>query len=330
MERRQSRGPRPAAGAPGELRGFSRREFLGWVGAAGGALLLRGAPVWGEEKTPDAKADGKPALSFALVSDTHLGKGKGEERLWEQAVEEINKSGAEFTLICGDLVNAGEKPENEAQYAKWAEIAKKLKGKWVAVPGNHDPDATFAKLVQEKTDTVFDHKGLRFVCFRDAEPNPGHMGIVTAEQIKWIDQQIRAAPGKGKSVVLVAHVIHHANKHPDVGWCLKDGRKEFGELLQAHKDRLYAMIAGHFHCGLRGWSDTFGIHEIVLPSVAWNRERKGLAEQGGGFCLDELRSGWVLAEVGKDGWVLKYKPLGAEAKSSKTLAPGPVLQPKRE
>ncbi|HUT32848.1 MAG TPA: metallophosphoesterase [Planctomycetota bacterium] len=281
---------------------MERRTFLSCLGAL--PLAIRAAAQAAEDAA-------KPLFEFAVVSDTHLGKGGSETpaKVLAQAVEEINASPAEFTLFLGDLVDSGAK--NEAQYPKWLEVAKGLKKPFYAIPGNHDPAEFFRKYVRAETDYAFDHKGFRFVLFNDSEPTT-HDGVVTPEQLKWLAAQVDDAAAKKLRVVLCAHIAAHPNKHPDVGWWVRKGEKELAALLLAKGgDPLVAFLTGHFHCGLRGWSDRGGVHEIVFPALAWNGDRK--LEAAPGFTIREHRKGYVLVEVRANELRLRYKPLGAPA-----------------
>jgi 3',5'-cyclic AMP phosphodiesterase CpdA len=293
-------------------RQLNRRVFLAsTAGIAVGAALGSVSAYAGEGK---AEAN-KPEFSFALITDTHLGRrGVNWEGQMRRSVEEVNRSAAELCLFCGDLVDCGEKPENEKHYPVWLEIAKGLKAPYVAVPGNHDPVEMFRKHIHKETDTSHLHKGFRFVCFRDAEPNPGHDGIITPEQLQWLKRELAEADRKSQRVILMAHVIFHHNQHPDIGWYIKQGREEFAKLLAANKQVL-AFFAGHFHCGLRGWDDTHGVQEVVLPANSWNANR-GL-QKAPGYALQEFRPGWTLVDVYADKLLVHYRPVVNEAKQEK-------------
>jgi hypothetical protein len=260
---------------------------------------------------------------FALITDTHLGRGgEAPSAQMKQAVQEINDSGAELTICCGDLVNAGENPQNTPRYAEWMEIAKDIKSPWRAVPGNHDPLAQFIKHIHREAEAMVDAPGngkWRFLCFADAKPNPEHQGAVSDEQLKWLQAQLDAATAEKRRVFLVSHIIYHENAKPDVGWMIKDNRDSFRALLERNQKTIAAFFAGHFHSGLRGWSDSFGIHEIVLPSVCWNFDGDRL-RGAPGYTFDEDRPAWVLAEATSDKLTLKYKPLGADFSVVKELA----------
>jgi 3',5'-cyclic AMP phosphodiesterase CpdA len=267
---------------------------------------------------PLLAADPKPDFSFALVTDTHLGKpGADYVKRMADVVTEINAAPAAFTVFCGDLVDHGETPANQKLYGQWVELAKGLKAEWTAVPGNHDPAAQFTRHVRKETESVIDFKGCRLIGFADAEPNPGHMGVVTEDQLKWL--QARLDEAKGKRVILAAHVIYHENKHPDVGWYIKDkaSREPFGKLLAASK-QVVAFFAGHFHCGMRGWDDTaHGIHEVILPCASYNNDRK--LDKAPGFAVREFRPAWVRVDVFDSKLVLHYKRVGADVAATREL-----------
>ena len=256
-----------------------------------------------------------PAFRFALITDTHLGRGgEAPSDQMKRAIAEINDSDAALTICCGDLVNAGENPANAARYPEWLKIAGGLKNGWHAVPGNHDPIALYKKHVHPATEFTVDPPGTdkwRFICFADAKPNPEHQAAVSDEQLQWLEQQLAGAAREGRRVFLVSHVIYHDNAKPDVGWMIKDNRAAFRDLLERNHKTIAAFFAGHFHSGLRGWSDTFGIHEVVLPSCCWNFDGKRL-RGAPGYTYDEDRPAWVLAEATGEKLTLKYKPLGAD------------------
>lgn len=295
-------------------RRITRRTAVAGALAAGAGLILTRF----SSAVTTKPADG--VFRFALITDTHLGRG-GEKpsAQMKQAIEEINACGAELTICCGDLVNSGETPANEKRYPEWMKIAEGWKNPWHAVPGNHDPVALFTKHVRPTTDYVIDRDGYRFICFRDAKPNPEHQGIVFEDQLKWIQAQIDDAAKQDRRVFLVSHIIYHDNAKPDVGWMIKDNRDAFRDMLARNAKTIKAFFAGHFHSGLRGWDDTFSIHEIVLPSACWNFDGKRL-RGAPGYTYDEDRPAWTLAEVSTDALTLHYKPIGADISVVRRLA----------
>jgi 3',5'-cyclic AMP phosphodiesterase CpdA len=299
---------------------ISRREILTGAAAAAGAMLIHNIAKAADDDA--AKSDGNKPFTFALMSDTHLGRnGEGPAKQMKHAVEEINASPAELIIFTGDLVNAGEVDANEKHYPEWLDIAGGWKKPWHAVPGNHDPVAKFVKRIGVETDRIVDVPSApyRFVFFRDALPNPEHQGAVLDEQLNWLQAQIDGAAHDNRRVFLVSHIIYHKNEKPDVGWMIRDNREAFTDFLKQNAKQVDAFFAGHFHSGLRGWDDTFGIHEIVLPSACWNFDGKRL-RGAPGYTFDEDRPGWVLAEVRGPGQIkLSYKPIGADVSVVKEL-----------
>lgn len=290
----------------------TRRGLLrGGAGAAAAALLI-------DPRMGSARAGGQ-TFTFAVVSDTHLGTGKdgvtGEEA-WDRALKEISHTDAEFVLHLGDLVHEG--GTNEELYSTFMDIRRGYDKPVYAIPGNHDPDALFKKHVAEKTDTSFDHKGTRFILFDNAQPD-SHDGFISDAQLKWVGEQMRGARDNGLRVIIGMHVAAHANQHPDVGWYVKpeNGQTQFYDLLREHRDSVTAVLSGHFHCGLRGWNDNFGVEEIVFPSACWNNDR-GLARNGTGYAFDVTKTGYSLIHVTDDQMVLSVVPFGDEPPVAKT------------
>jgi Icc protein len=281
----------------------TRRTFLGAMGAAGTALALGG------RGTPGRAAE-KPDLVVAFISDTHLaieGRGDASKRMADM-VAEINASPAELVICLGDLVDTG--PKHEPQYAEWMKIAKGLARPFYAVPGNHDSVEFFRKYVRPETDYVVDQGGYRFVLFLDVVP-PSHDGSITAAQLEWIAARVDEAARAKRRVILCAHVTRHPNQAPDIAWYVKTQEKEFAALLEAKRGTILAMFSGHLHYGLRGWNDTAGVLEMVIPSACWNAARD--LSKAPGFALKEYRPGYVLASLRGGRISLAYKPIGAPA-----------------
>jgi len=286
---------------------LSRRQWL--VGSVGSVLAAR----FGVSRLP--AAENLEEFPFVIVSDTHLGRGDAEEPAaqWRQAVKEISAVSADFVLHLGDVVDSGREP----QYPIYAAARQGLKKPIYEVPGNHDPSDLFEKYVRTPIDTSFDHRGVRFVLFGNAHQD-SHLGFITPEQIKWIDEQCREAADRDLRLIACCHVPIHANKHPDRGWYVQpaDGQTAFYEVVERYADRFLACFHGHFHNGIRGWRDRGTLVEALCPSVCYNQDRK-LAEHikaqtATGFFVDELRPGYVLATLGKGRLTMRYKPLGEE------------------
>lgn len=286
---------------------LSRRQ---WLAASAGSALA--AHAWSH---PLPATELLTEFSFAIVSDTHLGRkdSKTPERQWRQATEEIATAPVDFVLHLGDVVDAG----RESQYPIYSEIRQGLGKPIFEVPGNHDPAELFEKYVRTPIDTAFDHCGVRFLLFSNVHRD-SHMGFIKPEQIEWLDEQCRDAAERELRIAACCHVPIHANRHPDRGWYVKpdDGQTAYYEVVDRYADRLLASFHGHFHNGIRGWRDHGTLLEVLCPSTCYNQDRNLeahiKARATTGFFVNELRPGYVLATLGKGRLSIRYKPLSAK------------------
>ena len=291
---------------------LSRRIVLLTGSALMADLVLRPLPL--------AAAAGKalPEVSFIVVSDTHLGRQDNDsaEKRWDKTAAEIAQSPAEIVLHLGDIVDGG----RESQYPIYLATRKKIGKPVHEVPGNHDPHQHFEKHVRTPIDVSVDHRWLRFVLMGNAHTD-SHDGFLTAAQLAWLDKQCQAAAAADRYVIVCMHVPAHKNTHPDRGWYVKpgSGQAELYAILAKHKDRVLAMLHGHFHNGIRGWDDHPPLHEIVFPSALYNQDRKLRDKNAPGYSLDEMRPGYTIVTI-KDGTMtLKHKPVGEADGASKKL-----------
>lgn len=289
----------------------SRRRAI--AALSGGAVALSAASV---KSADDGAGEG---FSFAVVSDTHLGHNDSTTpaRQWRQAVEELAAQPVDFVLHLGDIVDRG----REEQYPIYKEIRDGLGGPIYEIPGNHDPAELFTKHIRETIDTSFSHKGVRFVMFGNARSD-SHDGFIFEKQLAWIEAECAAAAKAKERVIVCAHVPIHSNRPPDRAWYVKpaNGQKGFYEILRRHEQRIVAVLHGHFHNGIRGWDDHAPAHEIILPSLLYNRDRGLEAKKAPGYNLAEFRPGYALATLSESRLRLRYKPLGAEVTVEKRAA----------
>jgi len=283
---------------------LTRRAFLAAAGATGVAMVLEQGEAGAVRKA------GQGRLRLAIVADTHLGKtgfGDPAEGL-RRAVDEINAAGVRMAIILGDLVDTGK--AYEALYPQWMKMAGGLRQPFFAVPGNHDPQVFFEKHISPAADRSEVIAGWRFVFLQDTRLD-SHDGAVTAAQVAWLAAQAAEARAGGQRVILCTHITRHPNEKPDMGWYVRTGADELAAWLEANRGTVAAILSGHHHCGLRGWSDAGGVHEVLVPSLCWNFDRD--LSKAPGFSLPEQRRGYVLADLAPERLALCYKPLGAEA-----------------
>lgn len=289
----------------------SRRTALAALGVGVSTLVRWPAAV--QARTPAV-----PEFSFVVVSDTHLGRDgqKSAAELWTKTAAEIEAAAGDFVLHVGDIVDSG----REKQYDVYKDIRKSIRKPVYEIPGNHDPQELFAKHVRRNVDQSFDHRGIRFLLLNNSRFGEID-GFISREQIHWLGRQCEEAAQKQLFVIPVMHVAAHDNRLPDAGAFVKpkNGQTDYYAILDRHKDRVLASFHGHFHCGLRGWSDRGSLHEIVFPSALYNRNQLIAEMKAPGYNLPEFRPGYVLANIGPAGLSLKYKPVGIAATSDKTL-----------
>jgi len=292
----------------------SRRSFLSALVAGAGSLAF-----WPRCLRADGAKLGR--LSFIVVTDTHLGY-RDQDRaaeLWKNAAGEVAKAEGDLVLHLGDIVDGG----RESQYPLYI-AARKTIGKPVhEIPGNHDPEALFAKYIRKTIDTVVDHKWLRFLLLNNSRTD-SHDGFLSDEQIDWIDRQCRDAARHNMFVALCMHVPAHKNLHPDRGWYVKpeNGQAKLYETVRQYQDRVVAFLHGHFHNGIRGWDDHVPVHEICFPSALYNRDRRLEEQDAPGYNPKEFRPGFTQVTIEEGAMTLTYKPVGATESISKacTLA----------
>jgi hypothetical protein len=290
---------------------MSRRAALATIAAGFTTVLQWPAAIRANERRI-------PKFSFVVVSDTHLGRNDRMEAadLWTKTAAEIDKAPGEFVLHIGDVVDAG----REKQYDVYKDIRKAIRKPIHEIPGNHDPQELFAKHIRREVDAAVDLRGVRFLLLNNSRFGEID-GFITPKQIQWLTQQCDDAAKKNLFVIPVMHVATHDNRLPDAGAYVKPkhGQTEYYAILDRHRDRLLASFHGHFHCGLRGWSDRGSLHEIVFPSALYNRNQFITETKAPGYNLPEFRPGYVLASIGPSGLKLKYKPVGVAGTVDKTL-----------
>ena len=223
-------------------------------------------------------ATGDPQLGFTSI--------KTDEARFAHATDQINRSGAELTLMLGDMVHA--KTDLKA-YEKMQELVKRFKKPYHYVRGNHEIPELFMRYFFRKLHYSVVHKGVRFVII-DAEGN--HIGM-SDEQLDWIESEFVAAEEAGEEIVIALHVSpwekneRGRGKYNQIG----KGRERLRELMKKHKVLL--SLSGHYHRAL--WhADEEDTHYLVLGGTA--------LVKGG-------PTAWCCFDVYSDRIVVHQKPL---------------------
>jgi 3',5'-cyclic AMP phosphodiesterase CpdA len=289
---------------------LNRRQWIQQTGSA--ALALTAAHVG------IAQAADRNQLSLVVISDTHVGYKDGDSagKRWQSTAAEIAQLDTELVLHLGDVIDGG----RVEQYPVYLEAREQITKPVHEVPGNHDPADAFAKYLRTEIDTVIDHEWLRCILIGNAHRD-SHDGYFTNEQLDWLEQQLNNAASDDRLALICCHVPVHSNRHPDRGWFVKPahGQTRFYEITSKHRESVLAVMHGHFHNGIRGWTNDNGLHEICLPSALYNQDRGLEVKKAPGFYTSEFRPGYTQLQVGQGKLSLQYKPTGAEPTMTRTL-----------
>lgn len=277
----------------------------------------------GAVSLPLRAATGRDAISFLVVTDTHLGYKDQDkaEQLWLKTAAAMAKQSGEFILHLGDIVDGG----REALYARYLE-GRKLIGRPVhEIPGNHDPEELFVRHIRPQINHVIEHGWLRLLLLNNSRRD-SHEGFLTPEQIAWLSSECDTAAAKDQLVVIAMHVPAHANQHPDRGWFIKpaNGQTALYELLKKHESRVLALFHGHFHNGLRGWDDHAPVHEVCFPSALYNQDRQLEAQHAPGYNPPEFRPGFTAVTITSHSIDLRFHTVDAGEVLKKGLQTAPA------
>lgn len=134
---------------------------------------------------------GDPLSSFAVLADPHLSE-KEENRkgrlfvesasILSDVIREINDLNVDFTLIAGDLTNAG----TVGEYKRWEMISRRFRNPCIAVPGDHDAGTAERVALWEKhigpTQWIKDVKGYRIAGINTANAEINQEGYALIEK----------------------------------------------------------------------------------------------------------------------------------------------------
>lgn len=267
---------------------------IGIAGAPGDPALIdnllvsRSAPSGFSDPQLLPEPEDGLIFRFAATGDPQLGftSIETDKARFAHATDQINRSGAELTLMLGDMVHF---KDNLDAYTSMQELVKRFDKPYHYVRGNHEVPELFLKYFYRKLHYSVVHEGIRFVVI-DAEGN--HVGM-SDEQLDWIESEFIAAETAEEDIVIALHVSPWENnergrgKYNQIG----KGRDRLRELMKKHKVLL--SLSGHYHRAL--WhAREEETHYLTLGGTA-------LVKAGG--------VAWCMFDVYPDRIVVHQKPL---------------------
>ncbi|WP_339687625.1 metallophosphoesterase family protein [Gimesia maris] len=225
---------------------------------------------------------------FAAVGDPQLGFSGFEvdKARFALAVDQINRSGAELSLMLGDMVHV--KTDLKA-YDAMLELVKGFAAPYHYVRGNHEIPELFIRYFYRELHYSFVHKGVRFVVI-DAEGN--HVGM-SDSQLDWVEAEFQKAEKAGEEIVIALHVSPWQNN--------ERGRGKYNQ-IGVGRDRLRALmkqyqvllcLSGHYH----------------RPVWHGHEEETHYLVLGGTAMVSAGSFGWCSFDVYPDRIVMHHKPL---------------------
>jgi 3',5'-cyclic-AMP phosphodiesterase len=280
--------------------GIDRRGFLKCMAWAGtGALclmnggILRSASLSG---ISEAAANAKSDLTFAQISDSHMGFNKPANQdvvgTLKAAIEKINAlpNPPEFLLHTGDISHLS-KPE---EFDAVQQILKSCVAKDVFyVPGEHDVIDDEGVQFRERFAAgstgagwqTFEKKGVRFFGLVNVmNLKAGGLGSLGAEQLQWLEGELKGLSGS-TPIVVFAH-IPLWNVYPEWGWGTEDSAQALSYLKRFGS---VTVLNGHIHQTMQKVEGNVTFH--TAASTAFPQPQPGQAEGPGPMKVpaEELR-----------------------------------------
>jgi Icc protein len=271
--------------------GIDRRGFLkcmAWAGTGtfcvikGGVLNSYGLSRIAEMDPADMKGE----LSFAQISDSHMGFNKPANTdvvgTLKAAVDKINalKMQPEFLLHTGDISHLS-KPE---EFDTVDQILKGATTKNVFyVPGEHDAIGDDGKQYLERYGKgtkgagwySFDKKGVHFVGLVNVmNLKAGGLGDLGKEQLEWMEEDLKRLTAS-TPVVVFAH-IPLWSVYPEWGWGTDDSAQALGYLKRFGS---VTVLNGHIHQTMQKVEGNVTFH--TATSTAFPQPAPGKADSPG-------------------------------------------------
>ena len=282
--------------------GIDRRGFLKCMAWAGtGTLCVIKAGVLNSYAFSGIgdldPADMKGELSFAQISDSHMGFNKPANTdvvgTLKAAVDKINalKVQPEFLLHTGDISHLS-KPE---EFDTVDQILKGANPKDVFyVPGEHDVLNDDGKQFLDRYGKgskgagwySFDKKGVHFVGLVNVmNLKAGGLGTLGPEQLEWLEDDVKHL-SKSTPIVVFAH-IPLWSIYPEWGWGTEDSAQALSYLK---KFGSVTVLNGHIHQTMQKVEGNITFH--TATSTAFPQPAPGKADSPGPMKVpaEELRT----------------------------------------
>jgi hypothetical protein len=280
----------------------SRRRFL-----SNGTLVLAAAAGFGLQKSITA-TNVSPSISLriGLVTDLHhADKPAAGSRFYREtitklnsAAEEFQKSGLDFVVEMGDLIDAADSVETELSYLRTINREfSKLSSDRHYVLGNHCVDTlTKTEFLQEvgqkESYYSFDRAGFHFIvldaCFRNDGVPYGRKNSkwndanIPPAELEWLREDLKST--KLRTIVFVHQRLDVTTDH-GVNNCVevRDILKNSGHVL--------AVFQGHSH--QNDLKDFDGIHYCTLVAMV-----EGSGPENSGASVLELHDDGTILVTG--------------------------------
>jgi len=283
--------------------GIDRRGFLKCMAWAGTGTLcvmqggvLKSFALSGLRER-DAAAAAKGELSFAQISDSHMGFNKPANTdvvsTLKAAVDKLNglPSAPEFLLHTGDISHLS-RPE---EFDTVEQILQSARAKEVFyVPGEHDVTdgdgkqylGHYGQNTQGGGWHSFDKKGVHFVGLVNVmNLKAGGLGSLGAEQLDWIQKDL-ASLSASVPIVVFAH-IPLWSVYPEWGWGTDDSAQALALLKRFGS---VTVLNGHIHQTMQKVEGSITFH--TAASTAFPQPQPGKADSPGPMKVpaEQLRS----------------------------------------
>jgi 3',5'-cyclic AMP phosphodiesterase CpdA len=289
--------------------GIDRRGFLkcmAWAGT-GAICIMKGGVMSSYSLSRLAEldpADMKGELSFAQISDSHMGFNKPANTdvvgTLKAAVDKVNalKIPPEFLLHTGDISHLARPEEFDTvdQILKSA-VAKQT----FFVPGEHDVIGDDGKGYLDRYGKgamgngwySFDKKGVHFVGLVNVmNLKAGGLGTLGNEQLEWLEKDLQSLKSS-TPIVVFAH-IPLWSVYPQWGWGTEDSEQA---LSYMKKFGSVTVLNGHIHQTMQKVEGNITFH--TAASTAFPQPQPGQGDSPGPMKVpaEQLRSVLGITDV---------------------------------